>query len=116
MCRSSRLKSNSVSDAARKNLLNIFKENSNFYTNSLSVLIEPVDPQAFMEAAQVTNRRIKKLIKSAKLEHFARLRKKICKNEAAIYFIDVLNHLDGMRAQAYNIAEVTTGTKYNIII
>jgi phosphate:Na+ symporter len=105
-----------LSDAARQCAVEIFKENSNFYNTSFSALIEPVDPQAFMEGAQVTNRRIKKLIKGAKLEHFARLRKKVCKNEAAIYFIDLLNHLDGMRAQAYNIAEVTTGTKYNIVI
>jgi phosphate:Na+ symporter len=103
-----------LSDAARKNLLDLFIENSNFYNTSFSALIDPVDPQVFMEAAQVTNRRIKKLIKSAKLEHFARLRKKVCKNEAAIYFIDLLNQMDGMRAQAYNIAEVATGTKYNI--
>ena len=52
-----------LSDAARKNVVEIFKENSNFYTTSFSALIEPVDPRAFMEGAQVTNRRIKKLIK-----------------------------------------------------
>ena len=105
-----------LSDGARKHAIEIFNENSNFYSTSFSALIEPVDPRAFMKEAQVTNRRIKKLIKGAKLQHFARLRKKVCKNEAAIYFIDLLNHLDGMRSQAYNIAEVTTGSKYNIVI
>ena len=52
-------------------------------------------------------------IKDAKLDHFARLRKmKTLKNEASVHYVDLLNYLDGMRSQAYNIAEITTGTKY----
>jgi phosphate:Na+ symporter len=103
-----------LAEDARQRALEIFKENSNFFNTACNTLTEPVDPLAFMEGAQVVNRRIKKQIKSAKLEHFARLRKKVSKNEAAIYFIDLLNQLDGMRSQSYNIAEVATGTKYNI--
>jgi len=103
-----------LSEEAVESLITLFKENSNFYNISFNFITDPINPQAFMEEAQVNNRRIKKLIKDAKLQHFARLRKKLCKNASAIYFIDLLNHLDGMRSQAYNIAEVTTGTKYNI--
>lgn len=101
-----------LSEEARDNLTEIFRENTNFFSASFNALTESVDPATFMERAQVMNRRVKKLVKSAKFEHFSRIRNKQCKNEAAIYFMDLLNYLDGMRAQSYNIAEVTTGTKY----
>ncbi|MCP5103006.1 MAG: Na/Pi cotransporter family protein [bacterium] len=101
-----------LSEEARGHMIEIFKEISNFYIASFNALSEEVDPLAFMDKAQVTNRRLKKLIKDAKLDHFARLRKKVNKNEAAVHFVDLLNYLEGMRAQAYNIAEITTGTKY----
>ena len=103
-----------LSDDAAESIIRLFKENSNFFNISFNFLTHPVDPHTFMEEAQVNNRRIKNLISDSKLQHFSRIRKKVCKNEAAIYFIDLLNHLDGLRAQAYNIAEVTTGTKYTI--
>lgn len=101
-----------ITDDARENLMEIFKENTNFFSASFNALTENVEPATFMERAQVMNRRVKKLVKSAKFDHFARIRSKQCKNEAAIYFMDLLNYLDGMRSQSYNIAEVTTGTKY----
>jgi phosphate:Na+ symporter len=103
-----------LAEDARESARVIFKEDSAFFNIAFNTLTESVNPLTFMEGAQVINRRIKKQIKDAKLDHFARLRKKVSKNEAAIYFIDLLNQLDGMRAQAYNIAEVATGTKYNI--
>jgi phosphate:Na+ symporter len=102
-----------LSDDAHENVIDIFRENLNFFNVSLSALIETnVDARKFMDKSQVINRRVKKFIKDAKVEHFARIRKRICMNEAAIYFVDLLNNLDGMRAQAYNIAEVSSGTKY----
>jgi phosphate:Na+ symporter len=104
-----------LSDDARQEVFNIFNENLHFYNIAFSALNEDVEIMKFIDKAQVNNRRIKKLIKSAKFEHFKRIRKKICKNEAAIYFVDLLNHLDGMRAQAYNIAESSSGTKYRNI-
>jgi Na+/phosphate symporter len=105
-----------LSDLARREVLDLFKENLNFYNVSFSALTEiSVDARKFMDKSQIINRRIKKLIKGAKVNHFERLRKKICKNEAAIYFVDLLNNLDGMRSQAYNIAEVSSGTKYKAL-
>ncbi|MCP4146907.1 MAG: Na/Pi cotransporter family protein [bacterium] len=103
-----------LSDEARVDLMAIFKENTNFFNSAFNVLSEPVDAHAFMDKSYVLNRRIKKLIKDAKLEHFIRIKKKVCKNDAAIHYMDLLNYSDGMRSQALNIAEVTTGTKYNL--
>jgi phosphate:Na+ symporter len=106
-------KSMVLSEEARKYVTEIFKENTGFFNRAFNVLSEPVDARTFMDKAQVRNRRIKKLIKDAKLDHFARLRKKkMPKNEAVVHYVDILNYLDGMRAQAYNIAEIATGTKY----
>jgi len=102
-----------LSEEARGCVKEIFNENQNFFNISFTAFSEEVDPREFMDKAQVRNRRVKKLIKDAKLDHFARLRKKkTLKNEASVHYVDLLNYLDGMRSQAYNIAEITTGTKY----
>jgi len=106
-----------LSDDSRESVFKIFKENQDFFNTSFNALTEKVDPREFMDLAQVKNRRVKKLIKDAKLDHFARLRnKQTLKNEAAVHYVDLLNYLDGMRAQAYNIAEITTGTKYQSFV
>ncbi|MCP5051055.1 MAG: Na/Pi cotransporter family protein [bacterium] len=101
-----------LSDEARETMLEIFKEIVKFFNISFNALTEDVNSRGFMEEAQVINRRVKKLLKTAKLDHFVRLSNKKCKTELAIHFMDLVNYLDGMRSQAYNIAEVTTGTKY----
>jgi phosphate:Na+ symporter len=102
-----------LSDEARECMVKTFKEISNFFHTSFNALTEKVDPMDFMDRARVTNRRLRKLVKDAKLDHFTRLRNNICRSEAAVHYVDLLNYLDGMRAQAFNIAEITTGTKYN---
>jgi len=101
-----------LQDVEKKTILEIFNENNIFFENSLSAFTENVDASTFMNRSQVINRRIKKLIKDAKLSHFERLRDKNYKKDTAIYFVDILNYLDGMRSQAYNISEITTGTKF----
>lgn len=102
-----------LSNEAREHMVKIFKEISNFFHISFNALTEKVDPREFIDRARVTNRRLKKLIKDAKLDHFTRLRNNVCRNEAAIHYVDLLNYLEGMRSQAFNIAEITTGTKYH---
>lgn len=101
-----------LQEVEKKTILEIFNENNVFFENSLSAFTENVDATTFMNRSQVINRRIKKLIKDAKLSHFERLRDKNYKKDTAIYFVDILNYLDGMRSQAYNISEITTGTKF----
>ncbi|HSW61259.1 MAG TPA: hypothetical protein VLJ60_10695, partial [bacterium] len=56
--------------------------------------------------------RLKKMVKDAKIEHFERIREKVCQGGAAIYFIDILNNLDAMGSENYNIAQVVSGKKY----
>lgn len=102
-------------EEARERIDKIFSENVNFFNHSLRAFTEKLDAQTFMNKSQVLNRRVKKIIKETKIAHLSAIgRKKIIKNDAAIHYMDILNYLDGMRAQAYNIAEVTSGTKYNI--
>jgi phosphate:Na+ symporter len=102
-------------DEANVRIDKIFSENVNFFNYSLKAFMENVDAQTFMSKSQVMNRRVKKIIKETKVAHLSAVgRRKIVKNDAAIHYMDILNFLDGMRAQAYNISEVTSGTKYNI--
>jgi phosphate:Na+ symporter len=101
-------------EEARERIDKIFSENVDFYKNSLKAFAGHVDAQAFMSKSQVLNRRVKKMIKETKIAHLSEVGKKIVENDAVIHYMDILNFLDGMRAQAYNIAEVTSGTKYNI--
>lgn len=101
-----------LSMEARQTAIVIFKEISGFFNGAFNAFTEDVDAQTFMDGAQVHNRRVKKLIKTAKMEHFDRLSQEKCTSPSAIHFMDLLNYLDGMRAQAYNIAEISTGTKY----
>lgn len=100
------------SEEAKQHIVDIFAENLTYYNRSLTAFTESIDAQSFMDSTQVINRRVKKIIKQAKISHFDRISKKTCNNRTAIYYIDVLNYLDGMRSQAYNIAEVTSGTKF----
>lgn len=101
-------------DEARERIDKIFTENVNFFNYSLKALKENVDPQTFMSKSQVINRRVKKIIKETKIAHLSEVGKKVVKNNTAIHYMDILNFLDGMRSQAYNMSEVTSGTKYNI--
>lgn len=101
-------------EEARERVDKIFSENVNFFNNSLRAFTQKTDARTFMNKAQVINRRVKKIIKETKIAHLSAIgRRKIVKNDAAIYYMDILNYLDGMRSQAYNIAEVTSGTKYH---
>lgn len=101
-----------LSKEARNTAYEIFRSISVFFNASFNAFSEDVDAQDFMDGAQVHNRRIKQQIKTAKMEHFERLSQEKCKSPTAIHFMDLLNYLDGMQAQAYNIAEISTGTKY----
>jgi phosphate:Na+ symporter len=102
-------------DEAGKRIDKIFSENVDFFNNSLRAFRENVDAQTFMSKSQVFNRRVKKLIKETKIAHLSAVGMKVITNDVAIHYMDILNYLDGMRAQAYNIAEVASGTKYNVL-
>lgn len=102
----------SISEEMRNTILDIFKNNNEFFQTAFSILSKDGDGRGFIEKAHVINRRIKKLIKEAKVNLFDRLNKRIYKNDSVLQYMDILNYLDGMRAQAFNISEVTTGSRY----
>jgi len=101
-----------ITDKARDMLVDILALNEDFFKKSIDIFEQDLDGN-LMDEAYVINRRVKKMIKDAKLSHFERLQQKICENEAAIYFVDILNNMDGMRSQNLNIAEVVSGRKYS---
>jgi phosphate:Na+ symporter len=62
--------------------------------------------------AQAGSKNLKEMISEAKIEHFNTMNVDISKEDASIYYIDILNSLDGMRSEIYNMAEISAGTKY----
>ncbi|MGE5343439.1 MAG: Na/Pi cotransporter family protein [Candidatus Omnitrophota bacterium] len=101
-----------VTEQAMKNLIEIYREASNFFNISFGGFKEHIHPETFLEESRQVNVRIKNLIREAKMSHFLRIREKICNSEEAIYFIDLLHYMDGMRAQSSNIARINAGKKY----
>lgn len=90
----------------------ILDENIIYFNESMDLFKGDVKNPSYAEKALAKSIRIKKLIKDAKIEHFDRIREKICQSGAAIHYIDVLNNLDAMGSENYNIAEVISGKKY----
>jgi hypothetical protein len=70
---------------------------------------------AYTEKALTKSIRLKKMVKDAKIEHFDRIREKVCQGGATIYFIDILNNLDAMGSENYNIAQVVSGKNTDLI-
>jgi phosphate:Na+ symporter len=92
----------------RKSLIEIFKEGSNFFNISFGAFEERVDSIVFLDESRVLNHRIKSSVRDAKLAHFVRVREKVCSIDEAIHFVELLNNMDGMRSQAFNIAEINS--------
>ncbi len=99
-------------DEMSRDIKNIFKSNIDFFQNSFDILsFEDKNPER-LEKYQVINRRIKKKIKDSKKRLFERIGRNYCQEDFVLRFMDVLNYLDGMRSQAFNISEITAGTKF----
>ena len=100
-----------LTDVARERINTLLDENIEFFCKSIEILeLGEFVPEHYDDAI-LRSMRIKKLIKEAKLEHFERLRQKVCKGDAAIHFVDILNNFDAMRSDNFNIAEVVSGKK-----
>ena len=100
------------SENAREVINTILDENIFYFKESMELFKSDTKPPSYTDKALAKSIRIKKLIKDAKIEHFDRIREKICHGGAAIHFIDILNNLDAMGSENYNIAEVVSGRKY----
>lgn len=106
-------KGSALTDEARDNANRILDENIEFFRKTMDQFKKgPKADKNFMEEANVIGRRVKSLVKDAKLAHFERLREKVCRSQTAVYYVDILNNLDGMRSQIYNMAEIATGSKF----
>ncbi|HNZ52870.1 MAG TPA: Na/Pi cotransporter family protein [bacterium] len=90
----------------------IIEENISYFTESMEFFKSDIKNPSYTEKALAKSIRLKKMVKDAKIEHFDRIREKICQGGAAIYFIDILNNLDAMGSENYNIAQVVSGKKY----
>jgi phosphate:Na+ symporter len=90
----------------------ILDENINYFSESMEFFKSDVKTAAYTEKALTKSIRLKKMVKDAKIEHFDRIREKVCQGGAAIHFIDILNNLDAMSSENYNIAQVVSGKKY----
>ena len=90
----------------------ILHENTAYFNESMTLFKgDEVNP-TYAERALSRSKRLKKMVKDAKSDHFDRLREKACEMQVAIQFIDILNSLDSMTSENYNIAEVVSGKKY----
>lgn len=90
----------------------IIEENIGYFKESMEFFKSDIKNPAYTEKALAKSIRLKKMVKDAKIEHFERIREKVCQGGAAIHFIDILNNLDAMGSENYNIAQVVSGKKY----
>jgi len=100
------------SGPAMETLRVILHENTAYFNESMTLFKgDEVNP-TYAERALSRSMRLKKMVKDAKSDHFDRLREKACEMQCAIQFIDILNSLDSMTSENYNIAEIVSGKKY----
>lgn len=92
----------------------ILDENIEYFQESRRIFKIGKDP-SYIRKASVKKNRIKKLIKDAKSEHFYRIKEKVCDSNASIQFIDILNNLNTLCSENFNIAEILSGKKYRTI-
>jgi len=90
----------------------ILDENIAHFKKSVTIFKNGEELPAYADEALVIRIRIKKMIKDAKIQHFNRIKEKICDGSASIQFIDILNNLNTMSAENHNVAEVLAGEKY----
>ncbi len=104
-----------LSDPAKEALRALADEIENFYESTIPLFtsVDDIDVKTHMEQAEATKRRIKDAIRQAKIEHFKRLQEKSCQAESSMYFIEILNNLDGMVSQVYNVNETLCGYKFS---
>jgi len=105
-------KHQSFSTPALESIQVLLDENIAFYLESMEMFKQDTLAASYLEKALTRSIRLKKMIKDQKQEHFDRLRDGISHMPLAIYYFDILNNLDSMTSENYNIAEVVSGKKY----
>ena len=92
-------------------ILGILDLNVSFFKESFSSFNKHGVSENILNKTQIINRRIKKQIKELKKELFKKLDRKMVKKVPVLQIMDILNYIDGLRSEAYNISEITSGTK-----
>ncbi len=95
------------------NTLNILMdENIAYFINSMDNFRNDIMDRSYTEKSFIRSRRLKKLIKDAKIKHFERIREKTSNASISIHYVDILNNFEGMASENFNIAETISGKKY----
>jgi len=97
----------------QRTIMDIYDLNVSFFKESFSTFHDFGSGENILNRTQVVNRRIKKLIKESKKDLMKRLDKPMVKDGQILKIMDILNYIDGLRSESYNISEVVSGTKLN---
>ncbi|MEN8222985.1 MAG: Na/Pi cotransporter family protein [Acidobacteriota bacterium] len=92
-------------------ILEIFDANIEFFEEAYSSFHKSGPSENILNRTQVINRRIKKSIKDSKKGLVKKLDREMLKDGPILQIMDILNYIDGLRSESYNISEVTSGTK-----
>ena len=95
----------------KSSISEIFDGNIDFFKESFSTFHNFGSGENVLNRTQVINRRIKKQIKEFKKDLVKRLDKIMVKDGQILQIMDILNYIDGLRSESYNISEVISGTK-----
>ncbi len=95
-----------------KTLNILMDENMSYFKNSMDNFKNEIIDASYIEKSYIRSRRLKKLVKDAKIKHFERLRDKLVSHKVSIHFVDMLNNFEGMASENFNIAEAVSGKKY----
>ncbi len=92
-------------------IIEIFDSNIEFFEEAYTTFNKFGTSENILSSTQVINRRIKKQIKDSKKGLVKKLDKKMLKDGPILQIMDILNYIDGLRSESYNISEVISGTK-----
>ncbi len=106
-------KKKKLSKDALKTLRDIYDENRSFFEKGMKALgkDEKINGEVFMDEAADINKKIRKHLREAKFEQFEHLKDFAKDSDIAVTYTDILNDLDGMRNEAFNICEVVAGSR-----
>jgi phosphate:Na+ symporter len=100
-----------MSGEAEAKITEILNSNVEFYKDSMEMFkkVDGIKVKEFAACIPRRSKRIRTLIKDAKMSHFARVKKGICPEGAGLHYIDILNVLSNMQYQTRNLAEAVVG-------
>lgn len=101
-----------VSESGIKTLNILIEENIAYFSQSMENFKNNLFDISYIDQSYIRSKRLKKLIKDEKLNHFQRIRERVTDPKISLHFIDILNNFEAMASENFNIAETITGKKY----